>query len=54
MWRNKLNKIDIKNFSNNFMYSFMEEVTSPNSNISHFISSNFIKWLWKSLFINLT
>ena len=51
MWRNKLNKIDIKNFSNNFMYNFMEEVTYPNSNISYFISSNFIKWLWKSLFI---
>ena len=51
MWRNKLNKIDIKNFSNDFMYNFMEEVTSPNSNIPHFISNNFIKWLWKSLFI---
>lgn len=52
IWKNKLNEINIKNFSDNFISFFIKEVTSNYSNISHFINQDFVEWIWKSLFLD--
>ncbi len=53
IWENAINKYTVKEHMNdlntsNFIYVLYNELS--NSNASHFLTEEFIKWLWESLF----